>query len=76
MTQRGKAGIFPRTAGLVAAAAGATLLGIALAFRGRSGGRVRAHRADGSDDSQSFAAAIADEGTIPEAGPEELLAEA
>lgn len=54
---------------------GGAVLSAAAAMLWKNMGRksspgVRAHRADGSDDSASFSAGIADEGTIPDSSVE------
>ena len=57
----------------VATGIGSAALLAALLYSRRgsaSEGDYGAHRADGTDDSRSFAAKIADEGTIPERMPE------
>lgn len=48
----------------------AALLAAFLYIRHNSAAGEKAQRADGRDDSRSFAARIADEGTIPERMPE------
>lgn len=69
MARETSSGIRPQfvIGALVAAGAGLGLL--ATRFRRRSNDLPTAHRADGRDDSASFQALIADEGTIPDETP-------